>query len=175
MSFGVESMDPQTLRKAGRRPIPQPHQRAILDVCQTLGVVTAAFYVLGFLQDTWTSIASTIDYAIQLGSTFAQFKILTPYPGTPLWKQMQPLVYEQDWEKFDGFTPTFTHPNMTADELMFLLGAAYSRFYVRPTFFANHFGIRSVAIRQMLGRLDRRVFERQSRREIALASRTVSC
>ena len=175
MSFGVESMDPRTLRKAGRRPIPQPHQRAILDVCQTLGVVTAAFYVLGFLQDTWTSIASTIDYAIQLGSTFAQFKILTPYPGTPLWKQMQPLVFEQDWEKFDGFTPTFNHPNMTADELMFLLGAAYSRFYVRPTFFANHLGIRSVAVLQMFGRLDARVFERQSRREIALASRTVSC
>ena len=39
---------------------------------------------------------------------------------------------------------------------------------------ARH-GIRSAAIRQMLGRLDERVFERQSRREIALASRTVSC
>jgi anaerobic magnesium-protoporphyrin IX monomethyl ester cyclase len=175
MSFGVESMDPQTLRKAGRRPIPQPHQQAIVDFCRALGVVTAAFYVFGFLQDSWTSIASTIDYAIQLGSTFAQFKILTPYPGTPLWKQMEPLVYEQDWEKFDGFTPTFNHPNMTANELMFLLGAAYSRFYVRPTFFANHLGIRSAAIRQMFGRLDERVFERQSRREIALASRTVSC
>jgi len=175
MSFGVESMDASTLRKAGRRPIPQPHQQAIVDFCAELGVVTAAFYVFGFLQDTWASIASTIDYAIQLGSTFAQFKILTPYPGTPLWKQMQPLVYEQDWEQFDGFTPTFNHPNLTADELMFLLGAAYSRFYVRPTFFANHLGIRSVAMRQMLGRLDARVFERHARREIALASRTVSC
>ena len=164
LSFGVESVDTNTLRKAGRRPIPQAHQQAIVDFCAALGVVTAAFYVFGFLQDTWASIASTIDYAIQLGSTFAQFKILTPYPGTPLWKQMQPLVYEQDWEQFDGFTPTFHHPNMTADELMFLLGAAYSRFYVRPTFFANHLGIRSVAVRQMVGRLDAARLERHSRR-----------
>jgi radical SAM superfamily enzyme YgiQ (UPF0313 family) len=175
MSFGVESVDPQTLRKAGRRPIPQPHQRAIMTFCRELGVMTAAFYVFGFLQDTWNSIAVTIDHAIQLGSTFAQFKILTPYPGTPLWKQMQPLVYEKDWEKFDGFTPTFRHPNITSSELMFLLGAAYSRFYVRPTFLANQLGIRSAGVRQMLERWDARVFERQSRREIAMVSRAVSC
>jgi len=31
--------------------------------------------VLGFLQDDWRSIAATIDYATELGSTFAQFKI----------------------------------------------------------------------------------------------------
>jgi radical SAM superfamily enzyme YgiQ (UPF0313 family) len=175
MSFGVESMAPETLKKAGRRPIPHPHQQAIIDFCREIGVMTAAFYVFGFVQDTWDSIALTIDHAIQLGSTFAQFKILTPYPGTPLWKQMKPLVYETDWQKFDGFTPTFNHPNLTSDELMFLLGAAYSRFYVRPTYLANQLGIRSSSIRQMLGRLDTRVFARQARREIATGSRAVSC
>jgi anaerobic magnesium-protoporphyrin IX monomethyl ester cyclase len=175
MSFGVESVATDTLRKAGRRPIPQPHQREMVDFCREAGIATAAFYVFGFVQDTWASIAHTIDYSIQLGSTFAQFKILTPYPGTPLWKQMKPLVYEQDWEKFDGFTPTFTHPNLTADELMFLLGAAYSRFYIRPTQLANHLGIQSTVVRDVLTRLDNRVFARQARREVLIASRAVSC
>src|SRR6266851_2436725 len=50
MSFGVESLDPATLRKSGRRPIPQTHQREIIEHCRKLGIVTAAFYVLGFLQ-----------------------------------------------------------------------------------------------------------------------------
>ena len=88
---------------------------------------------------------------------------------------MKPLVYEQDWEKFDGFTPTFTHPNLTAGELIFLLGAAYSRFYIRPTYVANHLGIQSTMIRDMLTRLDTRVIARQARREILIASRAVSC
>ena len=66
--------------------------------------------MLGFLQDDWNSIAATIDYATDLGSTFAQFKILTPYPGTPMFKQLEPLLTETDWEKFDGYTPTFKHP-----------------------------------------------------------------
>jgi len=175
MSFGVESVDPETLRRAGRRPIPQPHQRAILAFCREMGITTAAFYVFGFVQDTWDSIAATIDHAIHLGSTFAQFKILTPYPGTPLWKQMQPLVYETDWEKFDGFTPTFNHPNLTAKELMFLLGAAYSRFYLRPTFLANQLGIHSTTVRSMFEHWDARVSARHSRREIATVSRAVSC
>jgi anaerobic magnesium-protoporphyrin IX monomethyl ester cyclase len=175
MSFGVESVSADTLRKAGRRPIPQAHQREIMSLCNEFGIATAAFYVFGFLQDTWESIATTIDYSIQLGSTFAQFKILTPYPGTPLWKQMAHLVYERDWQRFDGFTPTFTHPNLTPDQLSFLMRAALARFYVRPSFVTNYLGIDSAWVSRLFDRLDRRVFATQSRREIEATSRAVSC
>ncbi len=34
MSFGVESLDPAILKKSGRRPIPQEHQRKIIDHCR---------------------------------------------------------------------------------------------------------------------------------------------
>jgi radical SAM superfamily enzyme YgiQ (UPF0313 family) len=175
MSFGVESTDPATLKKSGRRPIPQAHQREILDHCRQKGIVTAAFYVLGFLQDDWSSIAATIDYATDLGSTFAQFKILTPYPGTPMFKQLEPLLTESDWEKYDGFTPTFAHPNLTTRELKFLLGAAYKRFYVRPSYLANFLKIQNTVIRDWVTRMDRRVNDRHARIEIADISRPVAC
>ena len=175
MSFGVESLDPATLKKSGRRPIPQSHQREIIDHARKLGIVTAAFYVLGFLQDDWSSIAATIDYATDLGSTFAQFKMLTPYPGTPMFKQLEPRLTETDWEKYDGFTPTFKHPNLTFRELHFLLGAAYKRFYMRPSYLANFLKIQNGAIREWVSRMDRRVNERHSREEIADISRPVAC
>jgi len=175
MSFGVESTDPATLKKSGRRPIPQAHQRLIIDHCRRKGIVTAAFYVLGFLQDNWESVAATIDYATDLGSTFAQFKILTPYPGTPMFRQLEPLLTETDWEKFDGYTPTFKHPNLTHRELAFLLGAAYTRFYVRPSYLANFLEIQNTAVREWVSRLDRRVNNRHSREEIADISRPVAC
>ena len=97
MSFGVESVAPSTLKKVGRRPIPEPHQREVLQRCRELGIVTAAFYVLGFAEDTWTSIEATIEYAIDLGSSFAQFKILTPYPGTPLFHRMEDAKTTGRW------------------------------------------------------------------------------
>jgi len=175
MSFGVESTDPATLKKSGRRPIPQAHQREIIEHCRRRGIVTAAFYVLGFLQDDWNSIAATIDYATDLGSTFAQFKILTPYPGTPMFKQLEPLLTETDWEKFDGFTPTFRHPNLTERELRFLLGASYKRFYMRPSYLANFLKIQNTAVREWVSRMDRRVNDRHSREEIADISRPVTC
>jgi len=175
MSFGVESLDPATLKKSGRRPIPQSHQREIIEHCRKLGIVTAAFYVLGFLQDDWNSVAATIDYATDLGSTFAQFKMLTPYPGTPMFKQIEPLLSETDWELFDGFTPVFKHPNLTTRELKFLLGAAYKRFYMRPSYLANFLKIQNGAIREWVSRMDRRVNERHSREEIADISRPVAC
>jgi len=175
MSFGVESLSPETLKKSGRRPIPQAHQRQVIDHCRKRGIVTAAFYVLGFLQDDWNSIAATIDYATELGSTFAQFKILTPYPGTPMFKQIEPLLTESDWEKFDGYTPTFAHPNLTARELRFLLGAAYTRFYMRPSYLANFLKIQNTPVREWVSRMDRRVNDRHSREEIADISRPVTC
>ena len=175
MSFGVESLDPATLKKSGRRPIPQTHQREILEHCRKKGIVTAAFYVLGFLQDDWTSIAATIDYATDLGSTFAQFKILTPYPGTPMFKQIEPLLTETDWEKFDGYTPTFKHPNLSHDELQYLLGAAYKRFYMRPSYLANFLKIQNTSVREWVSRMDRRVSDRHAREEFADMSRTVTC
>jgi len=142
ITFGVESMDPDTLKRVGRRPIPPEHQREIISYCREKGITTEGFYVIGFLTDTMESIRATIDYSIELNSTAALFKVLTPFPGTPLFKHMKSLITETDWEKFDGYTPTFKHPNMTHEELRHLLGLAYVRFYVRPSFGVNYFGIK---------------------------------
>ncbi|MBI3262952.1 MAG: radical SAM protein [Acidobacteria bacterium] len=175
MSFGVESVSSQVLRKVGRRPIANPHQRAMVAHCRRRGIVTAAFYVFGFLEDDWSSVAATIDHSIELGSTVAQFKILTPYPGTPLYNRMRDLVYEQDWQRFDGFTPTFNHPNLSTEELLFLLGAAYTRFYMRPSYLANYCRIHDTRLRALVHRLDRRVSRRHALEETALMSKPVTC
>ena len=174
MTFGVESVAPATLKHVGRRPIPEPQQRLVLRRCHDLGIRTAAFYVIGFAEDTWQSIGATIEYAIDLGSTLAQFKILTPYPGTPLFKRMQPTITETDWERFDGFTPTFTHPSLTHAELTFLLGNAYTRYYIRPSFLTNYLRIESPRVRALIESLDAPVRRRHTR-EVALKERTLSC
>jgi len=175
MSFGVESLDPTTLKKSGRRPIPQTHQRGIIDHCRKKGIVTAAFYVLGFVQDDWNSISATIDYSTDLGSTFAQFKILTPYPGTPMFKQIEPLLVESDWEKYDGYTPTFKHPNLSLFEMKYLLATAYKRYYMRPSYLANFLKIQNGAIREWVNRMDERVNEHHAREEMADVARSVAC
>lgn len=175
IEFGVESQSPDTLKKVGRRPIAEAQQRRVIETCNRLGVRTVAFYVLGFNTDTWDSIAATIDHSISLGSTLAQFKMLTPYPGTPLWKHMEAQVFERDWEKFDGFTVTFHHPSLSARELQFLLAAAYARFYLRPSFFANFWRFERRWLRDLVERLDPKVSEMHARQELAVMRRAVEC
>jgi radical SAM superfamily enzyme YgiQ (UPF0313 family) len=165
LTFGVESVSAATLKNVGRRPIPEAHQRAVLTRCRELGMVTAAFYVFGFLDDTAESIAATIAYAVELGSTFAQFKVLTPYPGTPLFKRLVPLITESDWERFDGFTLVFAHPALGGPQLMDLLGRAYTAFYMRPSFLANYLRITAPGVRRAIAAADRWVERRQLRRQ----------
>ena len=109
-----------------------------------------------------------------LGSTAAQFKILTPYPGTPLYKRMQPTITERDWERFDGFTPTFTHPSLSHAQLRFLLGSAYTQFYMRPSFVTGYLRMRSPSVGSLVASLDVPVHRRHAR-QVALAAQTLSC
>lgn len=165
VTFGVESVDPQTLKRVARRPIPQAHQKAIVEHCRGLGVQTQGFYVFGFPNETPESIRATIDYAIELESTTAMFKVLTPYPGTPLYKQISPSIFESDLEKFDGYTLTFNHPNLAADQMKFLLGSAYARFYIRPSWAWNYLGFRG--FNKCFERMDRYARRKQLANEMA--------
>jgi radical SAM superfamily enzyme YgiQ (UPF0313 family) len=173
ITFGVESVSPETLRKVGRRPIPEEQQRRVIEACRRLGIGTVGFYVLGFNPDTWSSIAATIEYAISLGSTLAQFKLLTPYPGTPLFKHMERQIFERDFERFDGFTPVFRHPSLSSVEMQFLLAAAWTRFYLRPTFYANLWRFQKQWLVDFMHRLDVPVAAHHARREVQAMSRAV--
>ncbi|HYW69546.1 MAG TPA: radical SAM protein [Pyrinomonadaceae bacterium] len=154
ISFGVESPNPMVLKRAGRRYIPHEHMKAMVNLCWDLGVMTTAFYVIGFLQETEEMIEDTIQFACDLDTTYANFKILTPYPGTPQFKQLQPLIFEKDWEQFDGYTLTFRHPHLTPRRARLMLGMAYSRFMARPSQLMNWLGLHKYSHHHWLKKAD---------------------
>src|SRR5438067_11060210 len=45
ITFGVESVDPATLKRVARRPIPPEHQKQIIGHCRSKGIATTGFYV----------------------------------------------------------------------------------------------------------------------------------
>jgi len=154
ISFGVESPDPAILKKVARRFIPHEHMRNMIKLCWELNIATIAFYVMGFMQDTEESIEDLIRFSMDLDSTYANFKILTPYPGTPQFKQLKPLIFESDWEKFDGYTLTFQHPVLTPRRARLMLGMAYSRYFLRPSQLCNFVGKHRYAHHTLIKRAD---------------------
>jgi anaerobic magnesium-protoporphyrin IX monomethyl ester cyclase len=155
INFGVESPDPFILKKVARRFIPHEHMRRMIKLCWKLGITTTAFYVIGFLQDTEESIEELIRFAVDLDSTFANFKILTPYPGTPQFKQLKSLLNDNDWEHFDGYTLNFRHPTLTPRRARLMLGMCYSRFFLRPSNILNFAGMHRYAHLPVLKKADK--------------------
>jgi anaerobic magnesium-protoporphyrin IX monomethyl ester cyclase len=161
IGFGVESVEPETLKRVARRFIPHEHMKRMVALCWKLGISTTAFYVFGFLQDTEESIEATIRFACELGTTRANFKLLTPYPGTPLYKQLKPLIFENDWEQFDGYTLNFQHPVLTPRRARLMLGMGYSRFFFRPSQLMNLLGLHEYSAVPLLRRADEWSWRRQ--------------
>ena len=154
INFGVESPDPLVLRKVARRFIPYEHMRRMIQLCWKLGVTTTAFYVIGFLSDTEETIEELIRFAVELDSTFANFKILTPYPGTPQFRQLKSLISDPDWQNFDGYTLNFRHPQLTPRRARLMLGMCYSRFFLRPSNILNLMGMHRYAHLRWLKKVD---------------------
>lgn len=154
INFGVESPDPMVLKRVARRFIPYEHMRRMVKLCWKLRITTTAFYVIGFLRDTEESIEELIRFACDLDSTFANFKILTPYPGTPHFKQLKSLINDDDWENFDGYTLNFRHPALTARRARLMLGMCYSRFFLRPSNILNFAGMHRYAHLPVIKKVD---------------------
>jgi len=161
ISFGVETPDPETLRRVARRFIPHEHMRRMVALCWELGIATVGFYVIGFLQDSEESIEGLIRFACELDTTLANFKILTPYPGTPQYKQLKPLIFETDWEQFDGYTLTFNHPVLTPKRARLMLGMAFSRYIARPSQVINWLGLHKYSRHPLVQRADNWSWRRQ--------------
>ena len=133
INVGVESANEEVLKSSKRKAKGIEHQERIIRYCEKKGIKIGAFYIFGALPDTETTIQETINYAKKLNTSFAQFTLCTPYPGTKFYDDIKDQITETDWEKFDIYTPTFTHPNFTHKRLQKLKEKAFFEYYFRPT------------------------------------------
>jgi radical SAM superfamily enzyme YgiQ (UPF0313 family) len=134
INVGIESSNEDVIKKATRKPIEIKHQERIIRYCDRLGIRVTVFYMLGLPDDTEETIKHTIRYAKRLNTHVAQFFIFTLFPGTKYYEEMkgQGQIVEQDWQKFDCYTPIFRHRNLSGCRLLELKEKAFVSYYFRP-------------------------------------------
>ena len=66
-------------------------------------IQVSAMYILGFPTDTIDTINKTINYSKKLNTTYAQFSVWTPYPGTPVYNDYKNKILVKDYENFDQY------------------------------------------------------------------------
>jgi len=123
-------------------------------------LVVASGFILGFPGETREMTMHTIDFAKSLDIHYAQFSIMVPYPGTPLFDQLKargeiPDVRENDFSCYNqnigntDLEPVFVPKGRTADELKKLQKKAYAEFYLRPKMVWMH--LRHINASRLLG------------------------
>jgi anaerobic magnesium-protoporphyrin IX monomethyl ester cyclase len=107
-----------------------------MEVIRKAGLRAIGSFIIGCPADTVESIKKTIRYARALSPRYAQFTLLTPYPGTPFYNEAlaQGLIEEKDWTKFTIVDPTIKHPSISARKLKRYVNWAYVSFYLRPRY-----------------------------------------
>lgn len=117
--IGFESLADENLAAAGKRsPRADDYARRVR-LLHDHGIQVNASFVLGFDQDRKDSFARLAEWIEVNRIESGTFHILTPYPGTPLFVQMQAegRLLHTNWDLYDTAHAVFRPRHMSPEEL----------------------------------------------------------
>jgi radical SAM superfamily enzyme YgiQ (UPF0313 family) len=116
---GFESLTDANLADARKKtPKASDYARRVSMLHQN-GIQVNGSFVLGFDHDEKDVFVRTAQWVEENRLECATFHILTPYPATPLFRQMQAedRLLHQDWTRYDTAHAVFRPKNMSPEEL----------------------------------------------------------
>lgn len=131
LSFGLESISKESLKgmnKGWADPI--EYSKLIANI-QSHGIDVSTEMVVGGEGDTLESIRQTKDFIEENKISVPRFYILTPFPGTKFFKEIekQGRFVNHDIYSFDGTKAVYKPANMTADQLTHSYWDLYRRLF----------------------------------------------
>jgi len=117
--FGLESVSVAQLKKM-RKSIKEVAQMGeAVKKIKGMGIHFHASFVFGFDDDTPSIFSETLEFLQKNKISTASFNILTPYPGTAVYKKLsgEGRLLTHDWKYYDHSTVVFKPKNMTPYEL----------------------------------------------------------
>jgi radical SAM superfamily enzyme YgiQ (UPF0313 family) len=128
---GFETLNPANLTEQRKYQNLKRDYRAAIRRLHDLGVMINGSFVFGMDGDDASVFERTVEWAIEQGIETATFHILTPYPGTALYRRLagQRRITVEDWDLYDTRHAVFTPARMSADQLERGYWKAYRDFY----------------------------------------------
>lgn len=129
--IGFESSAEDTLRHYKKRLAPEQSKK-VVRLLNSHGISIHASFIIGDIQETEEMVINTIHFAKALSPHAVQFSILTPYPGTQLFKEVEDRIYTYNWDLYDCLHPVVRLDYLSPDDVQRLLKNAYVSFYLSP-------------------------------------------
>jgi radical SAM superfamily enzyme YgiQ (UPF0313 family) len=131
VKVGVESPDIKVLNDANRFTIGKDEQFQKIRELEKNNIQVSSMFILGFPTDTEKTMDDTINYAIKLNTTYAQFSVWTPYPGTPVFEEYKNKIIVKKYEDYDQYNLVYKNNNLDENKVRKYLERAYEKFYIR--------------------------------------------
>ena len=128
---GFESLTPESLLEQRKYQNLHRDYAAAIRRLHDFGVMINGSFVFGMDGDDPSVFDRTVEWAIAQGIETATFHILTPYPGTALYRRFadQGRIVHDDWDMYDTRHVVFRPARMSAHELERGYWRAYRDFY----------------------------------------------
>jgi radical SAM superfamily enzyme YgiQ (UPF0313 family) len=131
ITVGIETPDDETMRRYRRAPVRDDRQREFIATCRGLGIRTVAGFLIGFPDDTEESVRRVLDYALAVGPTYANFNVVTPYPGTEFFEEIKDQIADFDFSRYTVYTPVLKYKHLTTAQMEELHSKCFRRYYFR--------------------------------------------
>jgi radical SAM superfamily enzyme YgiQ (UPF0313 family) len=116
---GFESIVPASLKEVGKGFNVVDRFREHIKRIHDNGMGVEGAFIFGFDHDDRDIFKRTLDFMVKAKIDFAQFGILTPFPGTKLFNRMrrEGRMLSEDWEQYDIAHAVFKPAHMAPEEL----------------------------------------------------------
>ncbi len=128
--IGFESINPRTLEIYNKKQDLDQIKNCIKALSE-YGIGIHGMFVLGADTDDVQTIRQTADFAKVLGRGTLQLMMLTPYPGTPIYEDLesQGRLLHKNWLKYDGLNAVYRPAMMSPEELHIETLKGLGKFY----------------------------------------------
>ena len=128
--IGFESINTESLQSVNKNNKVQKYE-ALADAIHSRGIMINASMVFGLDGDDKGTFQRTLEWLTKMKIETLTSHILTPYPGTELYKKMElsGRILDHDLSKYNTANVVFQPKNMTADELYKGYRWMYKKFY----------------------------------------------
>ena len=128
---GVESPSEEVLSNVNRYTVTKDQQIEKIRELEKNKIQVSAMFIIAFPSDTKETINKTISYAKKLNTTYAQFSVWTPYPGTPIFEEYKNEISAKSFEEYDQYNLVYRHENFSKDDVRRFLQSSYEKYYLR--------------------------------------------
>jgi radical SAM superfamily enzyme YgiQ (UPF0313 family) len=117
--LGLESIGQASLFATQKPFNTSVNYKQLIADLHRLNISVQGCFVFGLDEDRETVFDATAEFAIDAGIDLPRFAILTPFPGTPLYRRLdaEGRILNTDWELYDGQHVVFQPRHLSVEEL----------------------------------------------------------